>query len=171
MTSCHRPVASSSGCFFHCHFDSFWWGSRFTHRGLCLARGKAPERFDAVDVLMAVPDKLAVAVVHPKMAGVSDLHQTVIIPSAITVNDAFNRHLVEYHHLRSQSLTVRGDLRVHLALTRKDTKHRLLKRPTVTRELALSPNCRFGIEITLINLAQPSSLSCRAVLLVGTSVQ
>ena len=51
---------------------------------------EAPERFDPVDVAMAVTGKFAVAVVDPKVACVTHVHQAVLAPPAITVNNAFN---------------------------------------------------------------------------------
>jgi hypothetical protein len=56
------------------------------------AFGKTPKQFDAIDMAMAVPGKLVVAVVHPKMTGVPSIHQTVVTPPTITVNNALNCH-------------------------------------------------------------------------------
>jgi hypothetical protein len=101
---------------------------------------------------MAVPRKFVVAVVHPKMPGVADIDQAVVTPPAIAVNDAFNRHLAQDSRLQSQPLTVWDDLRVHAAFALKDTKHRLLQRPTATLELALAAALPLGAEVTFINL-------------------
>lgn len=59
------------------------------------ALGKTPKRFDAINMVMAVPRKLVVAVVHPKMPGVADIHQAVVSPPTIAVDDAFNCHLAQ----------------------------------------------------------------------------
>ena len=52
--------------------------------------GKAPKRLDAVNVAMAVTGKFVFAMIHPEMARITDIHQAVVTPPAISVNDAFN---------------------------------------------------------------------------------
>ena len=75
--------------------------------------GKAPERLDPVDVAMAVTGEFMLTVVHPKMPGMADIHQAVVTPPAIAVDDALNRHLAQYDRLQSQALTVWDDLRIN----------------------------------------------------------
>jgi len=120
--------------------------------------GKTPKRFDAIDMAMAVPRKLVVAVVNPKMPGVPDIDQAVVTPPTITVNNAFNCHLAEDNGLQSQSLAVRDDLRVHAAFTLKNTEHRLLQRTPATLELALAAPLTLAAEIAFIHLDTPYQL-------------
>lgn len=49
--------------------------------------GEAPERFDAVDVRTAT-NEFTLAMMHPEMLFISDIHKTVIPSPAITVDDA-----------------------------------------------------------------------------------
>lgn len=63
------------------------------------AFSKAPKRFDAIYVAMAVTGKLAAAVVHPEMPGIADIDQAVAASPAIAVDGASNRHFTENNGL------------------------------------------------------------------------
>lgn len=55
--------------------------------GLC----KCPETFDAIDRRMPV-GKLIVAVFHPEMLLVSQVHQTIVPAPAVRMNTALKLH-------------------------------------------------------------------------------
>lgn len=76
--------------------------------------------------------------IHPEMARIADIHQAVVTPPAITVNDAFNCHLAQDDSLQCQALTVRDDLRINPPLTLEHAKYRLLQRPPSALQLALA---------------------------------
>ena len=93
---------------------------------LCIA----PERFDAVDMPFSIR-KLIVSVMHPEMLVKAYIHQSVITPPAIGMDDGTRLHMPSYNGLQRSFGLVRHNLGIDLSLPLQQAEdHGLAVSPT-----------------------------------------
>lgn len=71
--------------------------------------GEAPERFDAVDVIVA-KSELVVGMIDPEMLGETQVNQAVVADPAVGMKYAFERNVSPYHLLQGTFSAIGNNL-------------------------------------------------------------
>jgi len=114
------------------------------------ALGAAPERLDAVDVVLALGE-LVVAVVDPEVPVKADVNQAIVTSPAVRMDDGANVHLAPDHRLQRGFGAVWDDFGVDLALALEDAENDRLAARTAP---ALAPD-PVRAEVGLVNFDRP----------------
>ena len=93
--------------------------------------GKAPECLNTVDVRSS-PDELTLAVMHPEMFLVPQVHKPVVASPAVAVDDAAHIHPAPDDGLQTASLHIGHDLRVDLSIAFEEPEHNRLSACTAS---------------------------------------